>query len=312
MKKLTIILLCVSTFVCAENVQEKVKSKHTKKSAQKIISQKQKAAQTYLLDTIDSVIYSLEGTELITHSETLLPSLQGGSRDLNNMIFETLVYFDAKKHKIEPNEDAVDRYLVKIMQENNLKREDLETIFSQGGRTYKQGREELKHVQAVNGMIDFKIRSNMIVPRKDVEAWHTAHPQIEPAHYQLQYADINLNADARDADYNQLYEKLKKFSKAGIGFEVNWGEPDWFEKDDIAKNIQFIVSMQEGEISKPIKINNGFRIYRMVKRQEKNERSLDPQRYREIVEILLQPMYKKLLAEYRTHLFEHASIVRFK
>jgi len=77
-------------------------------------------AEKYMLDTIKSVIYTTEGTQLITHSEMMLPSLQGGSRGLEDMVFEALVYFDAQKHKIEPNEDAVDRYLIKLMKENNL------------------------------------------------------------------------------------------------------------------------------------------------------------------------------------------------
>lgn len=259
-------------------------------------------AKLQFLDSIKAVIFTEQGTEIVIHSEVQLPSLQGGVRVLDDIIFERLVCSDAKKHHIGPKDDgAVDRYLDKIMKDNNLKPEDLKQIFSQGGRMPKEGREELKRIQAVNEMFDFKIRSNLIVPRKDVQAYYQEHPEIDSARYQFESAQIQLRAGV---DREKLRKKIEYFIKTGEGIKIAWSKPFWLEKNNLAVAL---IDLRPGEISQPIETDNGFQLYKL---KNKKVRSLE-ERYREIVNILIQPMYKRMMAQYRGTLFKSASIIRF-
>jgi parvulin-like peptidyl-prolyl isomerase len=259
-------------------------------------------------DTIQAVIFTLDGNEIITQSDVMRTSLQGERRTLNDIIFETLTYLDAKKHKIEPDEDAVDRYLAKIMEENNIDLHQMEEIFRQGGRTLKEGREELRKLQAVGSMIDFKIKSNLIVPRKDVEAYYTAHPENKPARYSLRYVQIPFYTVMTKAE--QQKDLIKKIRAEGIDF-LGLSDPFWVTHGEVAEEKEFIYKLNSGKISAPHVTPDGFELYYMVEKVEERVVPLE-ERYRDIANTLLQPKYMQMLAEYRTQLFENASIIYFK
>jgi len=270
-----------------------------------LLSQSMHATRV-LVDTIKAVVYTLEGTELVTHSDVQRPSLQGQYRPLDAIIFESLVYLDAEKHKVVPDDDAVDRYLATIMEENNLNQQELEAVFMEGGRSLKDGREELKRMQTFNTMIDFKIRGNLIVPRKEVEAYYHEHPEVIPAEYTLRHAVIPF--DATLAQQDQKAQLVSAIKQGAIVPE--FGQPFTIAANDIAEDKQFLLKLHEGQISLPRPGEDGFEIYRLVKKTDTHERSLDD-RYREIVQILMQPKYIEMMQGYQKQLFDNASIVYF-
>lgn len=259
-------------------------------------------------DSLQAVIFTLDGNEIITQSDVMRTSLQGERRTLNDIIFETLTYLDAKKHKIEPDEDAVDRYLAKIMEENGINLQQMEEIFRQGGRTLREGREELRKLQAVGAMIDFKIRSNLIVPRKDVEAYYNAHPETKPARYSLRYVQIPFYSIMTKAE--QQKDIIKKVRAEGIDF-LELSDPFWVTHGEVAEEKEFIYKLKPGKISAPYPTPDGFELYYMVERMEERVVPLE-ERYRDIVNTLSQPKYLEMLTEYRKQLFDNASIIYFK
>jgi parvulin-like peptidyl-prolyl isomerase len=276
----------------------------------KRITQKSTLATQQLTDqdSIRAVIFTLDGNEIITQSEVLRPSLQGEQRSLDDILFETLVCLDAKKHKIEPDEDAVDRYLAKIMEENKINLTQMEEIFRQGGRTLKEGREELRKMQSFGAMINFKIQSNLLVPRKDVIAYYEANPQIKPARYNLRYVQIPFYSMMTKAE--QQKDLIKKIRAEGIDF-LGLSEPFWVTHGEIAEEKEFIYKLKPGKISAPQITEDGFEFYYLVTKEEEAVISLE-ERYRDIVNILMQPKYTEMLAEYRKKLFDNASIIYFK
>ncbi len=303
-----IIIVLYSGFtnsVVAENKKIELLQPSLKPSTQKpAIPARQLTNQ----DSLQAVIFTLDGNDIITQSDVMRTSLQGERRSLNDIIFETLVYLDAKKHKIEPDEDAVDRYLAKIMEDNGINLQQMEEIFRQGGRSLKEGREELRKMQAVGAMFNFKITSNLIVPRKDVEAYYHAHPEIKPARYSLRYVQIPFYTIMTRAE--QQKDLMKKISDEGIDF-LGLSEPFWVTHGEVAEEKEFIYALKPGKITPPYPTPDGFEFYYMVEKVEGHTVSLET-RYRDIVNILIQPKYAQMLAEYRTQLFDNASIIYFK
>ncbi len=265
-------------------------------------------ADTYILDTIEAVVFGMEGTEIITKSDLDRPSLGGGIRTRDDIVFERLVCLDAQKHKIFPDEDAIDSYLATIQKDNNLTRDELRSVFTSSGYTFEEGRQQLKIMQSVNSMFDYKLRSNLIVPRKDVEAYCEENPEFVEALYVLEHAFIPFSATTPKE--NQ-YDELLHFAKTGRGISgIEWSQPFSINHSDIAQEKQFIYEMQHGDISLPQEISGGFEMFRLVERHEKELRSFDD-RYREVVDLLRQPKYNKLLTQYRKELFWEASILYF-
>jgi hypothetical protein len=269
----------------------------------------QKNNKLTLLDEIEVVVCTQDSIDIITQSDVQRPALQGSARTVDDLVFESLVFLDAKKHKIDPDDDAVDRYLAKIMQENGLSLAELEDVFRQGGRTLKEGREELRKMQAVNGMMDFKIRSNVLVPKHEVEAYYNDNPEYEPERYELEYAVVAYEGDGdREAQKKKLEKQLaaKTYTQAGIRF----GNPFFVDAQDIAENRKDIGKLLLNQ-TVIFESPEGFEIYRMHNRIERRLRTLQ-ERYRDIVAILTQPKFQQMMESYSKQLLDDASVMYFK
>lgn len=259
-----------------------------------------------LLDQIDVVVCTQDSVDVITRSDVERPALQGSTRTVDDLVFESLVFLDAKKHKIDPDDDAVDRYLAKIMQENGLTLAELEDIFHQGGRTLKEGREELRKMQAVNGMLDFKIRSNVLVAKHEVEAYYHDNPEYEPERYELQYALVAYDSERTRSDQKKELEKQCAAQNHSES-KVRFGNPFWVDAQDIAQDRQSISRLSVDAVA-IFESPEGFEIYRMNNRKERTLRSLQD-RYRDIVNVLTQPKYQQMMEQYRKQLIDDTSVL---
>jgi hypothetical protein len=83
----------------------------------------------FLIDKIDAVIFGEEGVEIVTKSEVDRPGLEGGARTLDGVVLERLMYLDAKKYKMLPSEEDVDKHLEGLQRENNLSQDDVKKKF---------------------------------------------------------------------------------------------------------------------------------------------------------------------------------------
>src|SRR5579863_1995912 len=261
-----------------------------------------------LVDQIEVVVYGQEDVEIITKSDIDRPSLGGGFRTKDEIVFEREVLLDAKKHHIPQDEDAVDAYLAQIQRENNLSASELEDIFTSSGYTLEEGREQLQMMQTINTMLDVKIRSNLIVPRKDVEEYYKHNPTIIEATYTLQRAFV---PQSKKLSAEQQHKILVKYAQSGKGASgITWSDSFTVNHSDVATNKQFIYDMQPGQISMPQEVNGGFEMFKLVEKTPQTVKSLE-ESYREIVDILRRPKYEELMAKYKEALMQHASVVYF-
>lgn len=261
-----------------------------------------------LLDQIEVVIYGQEDVEIITKSDIDRPSLGGGFRTKDEIVFEREVLLDAKKHHLPQDDEAIDAYLTQIQREHNLSEKDVENIFTSAGYTIEEGRQQLQVMQTVNTMLDVKIRSNLIVPRKDVEEYYKNNPTIIEATYTLQRAFVPQSKKmSSDAQQNVLV----KYAKTGKGVSgIVWGDAFVINHSDVAPSKHFIYTMEPGNISQPQAMNGGFELFKLVEKMPDTVKSLD-ESYREIVDILRRPKYEELMENYRQFLLKSASVVYF-
>jgi len=261
-----------------------------------------------LLDQIEVVVYGQEDVEIITKSDIDRPSLGGGFRSKEDIVFEKEVLLDAKKHHIPQDEEAIDAYLAQMQREHNLSEAELEEIFTSAGYTIEEGREQLQIMQAINTMLDVKIRSNLIVPRKDVEEYYKNNPTIIEATYTLERAFV---AQSKKLSHNVQYKVLKKYAQTGKGVSgIVWGDPFIISHSDVAESKQFIYSMELGQISLPEEVSGGFELFKLVEKTPETVKSLE-ESYRDIVDILRRPKYEELMEKYRQCLLKSASVVYF-
>ena len=266
------------------------------------------ASEEFTIDGIGAVVFGKEGTQLVTKSELVRPGLAGSMRSLADIVFERQIYLDALAHKLLVDDDVVDRYLAVVQRQNNLTSDELRQVFASAGYTFDEGREQFKMMQVVNQMVDYQIRSNLVVPRKDVEAYYEEHPEVEEATYTLQHLVVPFESGISEEEQQQVLEQCVVLSSCGR--EFSWPDAFTVRADDIAPSRDFIKTMSVGEYHGPIKTEMGFEIYHLADKQEERKRTLD-ERYHEIVEQLREPKFNELITDYRDKLNRESAVVFF-
>jgi hypothetical protein len=264
-------------------------------------------SQLVLVDQIEAIVYGSQ-VEIITKSDLDRPALGGGFRTIEEIVFEREVLLDAKKHNLPQDEEAVDEYLAQIKREHNLSPEQVEEIFTSSGYTIEEGREQLQAMQTINTLLDVKIRSNLIIPRKEVEEYYRNNPIIIEAAYTLERAFVPQSPRLNSA---QQYKILQKYAETSSGIKgITWSEPFTIEHGDVAENKNFIYGMEIGQISSPHLVSGGFELFRLVDKREQSVKSLEDS-YRDIVDVLRRPKYEELMEKYRQQLSKQCSVVYF-
>ena len=261
-----------------------------------------------LLDKIVAIVFASEGTKVITKSQLDRPGLDGRTRTLDELIFEALLLLDALKFKMAPDDETIDKYLANIQRENNLTLDQLKKIFKSAGYTYEEGREQFGMMSIVNQILDFKIRSRLIVPEKDVVAYYKEHPELIEASYLIERGLIPF---ADDKTQEQQQNEIELFVNHGTGsIAIDWQPSYWMAHSEFADDKLFITELQPKKISAPQITSEGFEVYRVVESKPAHERPLED-RYRAIVDVLRAPRYEQLMEEYKKQLFDCASILKF-
>jgi len=258
-----------------------------------------------VLDRIEAVVFGQEGSILITKTDVDRRGLEGNYRTLDDIILEQLLFQEAEKYRIVPSEDKIDSYLETVQRESGLSREELKMMFADAGYTYDDGRKQLGIMFANNTLIDFKIKSRLIVQEKDIVVYYEAHPLYLDASYQLKRAVIPF-----DTSLTKEQQSAKIEEKVKVGITVSWSKEFWVNKADVAQEKFFIFDMKPGSISRPEATDQGFELFILVAAKSRRLVSFED-RYKEISDILREPRFEQLFEEYKKELFDVSAIVRF-
>ncbi len=259
----------------------------------------------FLVDAIQAVVFGGEEPQIITYSEVVRPSLSGEPRSLEDLIFERQVAAQAKELKIMEDEDAVDKYLLMVQKQNNMTLDDIKNVFSSAGMSYEEGREELKRMQMVNTMIDFKIRTQVVVPRKQVEQYYEEHLVVTEAKVTAQRGFIPY-AEDKLAQQKKALVYMAQTGREMRGMQ--WGKPVELSEAEVADDKEFLFALKKGEISTAKDVGIGFEVFRAVDTSPRIQASLE-ERYKEIADMLRKPIFEELLDKYKKSLMETSSVL---
>jgi len=263
------------------------------------------AENLFLIDKIETIIYGPQETSIITKSDLERIGFDGQPRTKDKLIFENLVFQDAKKYNIL-DEKLVDRYIEAVQREHNISLEQLKEMFRSHGYTYEEGREQLAMFNTINQLLDFKIRSKVIIPESEAREYYNANPVYQEEAYSLQRIFVPIAPEQKEQEVKNKINTQIKIGQKITGAEYT--DPFWVEKPDLAEDKSFIKNMSAGQISSPKKHEGGFELFKLV---ERRERQLIPfeKRYVEILNKLRKPLYEKLFSDYKENLFKESVII---
>ncbi len=262
--------------------------------------------QIELIDSIVAVVYGPERTRIICDSELRRMGIDGRRRTLPDIILEELMYQQTIKYKIPVDESAIDKYLLDIRRKNNLSLEQVKDIFKRSGYTYQEGREQLAMMYASSTMVELKIMQRLGVTEQEVLAFYEANPIYKEAKYQLERSFIPYKSSISHDEQKMMIER--DIIKKGKASELQWGTPFWLKESELSEVMEFVNSMNVGDVSVPLEDSDGFEIYRLTAKRDRCVVSLE-KRFREISDILKMPKYQQEMEKYRDELFAAAHIV---
>lgn len=273
--------------------------------AVEIDEREQLPVDAYEVDAIEAVVFAPEGTSIVVSSDLSRPSLDGRARTLEDLVYEKLMLLDAQKFRMYPDQEMIDKHLAAVQRDNNLTLDDLKSVFKSAGYSYEEGREQFGMISIVNQILDFKIRSRLIVPEREVIAYYNENPEVQEASYHIQVGMIPFSDDQ---SIEQQKKSIDQFINHDIGFmEIEWQEPFWIEKNEMAEDKQFLIDLNPGETSSVQETADGFQVFKKIADKPERVRTLD-ERYREISELLRKPKYDQLLNEYRQELMDTGAV----
>lgn len=268
-----------------------------------------KADGLFLIDSIQAIVFGDEHIDIIALSDVSRPSLDGTTHSLDDLVLEKLIYRDAERFKMLPAADAIDKHLKAVQREHNLSLDDLKSIFANGGYTYEEGREQFGIMTAIGTMLDFRIRSRLIVPEKDITAYYNEHPIMQEASYQLERDVVECPTDWDEEKFNIELEKLVHNKQSQL--EVCWSEPFWVNKSELAADKAFLTTMEVGSIAIGSTSASGTELFKLTNKKEEHLMTLED-RYNEIADVLKRPKYQELFMNYKDSLMRSSGVVYYQ
>jgi len=243
---------------------------------------------------------------VLTRLDLERPSIDGRKRTVEDLVNDHLMNCEATFfYRMIVPEDAVDKYINSIKEQHHLSDDQLRGMFKEVGYTYEEGRQQLAMGQAIDSLLNFKIRSRLVVLEKDVREYYDAHPAYEEASYKIKKGFIPEGV-FKEEELKKVTDEMMKNAA------IQWSTSYWLIEDEITdERKEMLRQMKQGSYSHVEPATGGYEIIRLMQVKPRALKSFED-RYREISSLLQEPQYYRLLDELKKELLEKYEIVYFK
>lgn len=250
-----------------------------------------------------AIIYN-QGESTVVLKSHLRPGLEGLPRTLKDVIFEKLMIFDAQNLKIAITEADVDRHLLQVQKQFKLSLDETIKLFKQMGYTYEEGRDQLKTKLMIENIIEYRVKSKIILDKKIVQQYYDEHPKYQEATSEVCQAFYRFGESSPALTTIKIENAIHEGT---IDNFVKWGTPFFLKENEIASEKEFIKKLNPGEVSIINKTEEGIFLIKLVSKTPRYLISLQ-ERETEIMNIIGQELFAKKFEEYRKKLLEEARI----
>ena len=243
---------------------------------------------------------------VLTRLDLERPAIDGRKRTVKDLVMDNLMNSEATLfYRMIVPEDAVDKYINSIKEQHHISDDQLRGMFKEVGYTYEEARQQLAMGQAIDSLLNFKIRSRLVVLEKDVRVYYDAHPVYEEASYKIKKGFIPEGVFTE--------EELKNVTDAMMkNPALQWSTSYWLLEDEITdERKEMLRGMKQGAYSHVEPATGGYEIIRLIQVKPRALKSFED-RYREISSILQEPQYYRLLDELKKELLDKYEVVYFE
>lgn len=280
-----------------ETVRSKQEELHVKSKARSLVRSKSKhRSRATVKDktrfTVDKIVARVNGVNVL-QSDLELPriSREGSFYSLKEAITEELFVQRAAEQHMLPTELDVERQVVAFKMQNNMadiSDVEFEKQLKQSGFTLRMYKEQLGRLIAVENVKRAEVSEKLVVTSQEAEEYYKKHPAFIKEGYCLKIAYL------KSADEDQSH--------------YTWDDLGWVDKLDLDKQFSFVPSMQKGEVSKPVRVGDGFQVVKVVDKRQPRQKTLK-ECYIDIEKKLHQEKKEQYLATVEKDIWAKAAIV---
>jgi peptidyl-prolyl cis-trans isomerase SurA len=224
-------------------------------------------------------------------SEELARALQKARHTvIEKLIEKKLLVQQANLMNITVSDEEVDRALNRILQQNNTSKERFKAELTKMGMTEKQYRENLKDQILGSKLINYEVRSKIIITEEKILDYYDQHytEQVGAGGYYILQIGIrwDKNNDSMDSvaekkEAKKKAERILSLAKSGKNFKelarqysdlpsaVDGGDIGVFQANEMASYMRDAVTqLKPGGISPVIESPDGYMIFKLLSSQE--------------------------------------------
>ena len=212
---------------------------------------------------------------------------------LEMLIEEKIAIEKIKEMKIKVPQSEVDAAIETVKRENHMTQEDLVAALKEQGQSLDEYRRRLKTELERRRLINYEVRSKIIVTDEEVRAYYDSHKDNYSTKGKVHLAMIFLKqedpgnqeeASVLKKKADQIIGKIKAgedFGTLAAQFSNGPGAKDGgdlgvFKISELnAEMAASIKGLSSGEIGRPIVRPNGIQIIKVVEKDEGGEKSFD-------------------------------------
>lgn len=240
---------------------------------------------------------------------------------IEKLIDKKLLLQQAKKLNIRVSDEEVENALKNLIANNKTTVEQFRKEIGAMGMNEKQYREDLREQLLSSKLINYEIRSKVVIPENKVKDYYDNFQSTDKIggsgeYYILQIGCIwetkdRDGAKTTQAEARSKAERVRNLALKGDDFKalakqysdlpssVDGGDLGVFQKHEMAAYmLDAVVNLKAGEISQIVESENGYQFFKILPNQE--------------VKTVSKPPYESVKEEIREKLYQQAMELRYK
>lgn len=265
-------------------------------------------AELFLADQINCVVCgSAYNKPFVDTDVTWKRTLENQFVPLQKQIQADIVMQQIITEKMPLDPDGAGKYIEGLKKQLKINDAELETLFSEVGRTMAEGLEMLNVFYATEFFTHYKFKSQLVPTDDEIEDYFNDNPEFIEGMYEISIARIPYDQDDREKVKDQIQTDLKNYTD-GAGLIV-WGNPIKIAVDDLSPDQKFITEMEIDGVR--IQESEGmFELVKLISYQPTAIKSL-ADRQGSIIEALNRKKLEAMVQAYNNSVSEFIDVITF-
>jgi peptidyl-prolyl cis-trans isomerase SurA len=209
---------------------------------------------------------------------------------IEKLIEKRLLVQQAEQMQISVSDEDVERALAQILERNSTTMEQFKSELAKMGMDEQQYRENLRDQLLGSKLINYEVRSKVIVPEEKIIDYYDQHytEQVGAGGYYILQIGVTLDKEGMPADpveatkaARKKAERILSLAMGGQDFKqlarqysdlpsaVDGGDIGAFKEDEMAEYMRdAVTSLKPGEISPVVESPNGYMLFKLLSSQE--------------------------------------------